>query len=160
MPGGSAPFLHEQSRKSSTRVSIGDERIHTIAAYAEATSTAFAIDRLLAHGVPRERIGVLMKERSNTGDVVFGEYSKAPEGATAGAAAGGALGAVIAGLSAAGSLTFPGLSLVAAGPIAAALAGAGTGGIAGALIGAVIGLGVRKRRRPSMRIGWKGAAHY
>jgi hypothetical protein len=61
------------------------------------------------------------------------------KGAGAGAAIGGALG-LLAGVA---SLTIPGVGpLIAAGPVAAAVAGVGIGAAAGGLIGALTQLGV------------------
>lgn len=76
-----------------------------------------------------------------THDREFGvkESTKAPEGAATGAAIGGTLGAIIAGLAAVGAIVIPGVGLVAAGPILAALAGAGAGGVVGAAAGAAAG---------------------
>ena len=55
--------------------------------------------------------------------------TKAGQGAGIGGAIGGTVGAVAAAIAAVGtSLVLPGLGLVVAGPIAAALAGAGAGG--------------------------------
>ena len=69
--------------------------------------------------------------------------SKALEGAGTGSAIGGTLGAVIAGIAAIGtSVLLPGLGLVVAGPLLAALAGAGAGGLTGGLIGALVGSGI------------------
>ncbi len=64
--------------------------------------------------------------------------NKAAEGAGIGGAIGGSLGAIAAAIAAVGTtIALPGLGLVIAGPLAAAIAGAGaaTGGIVGALIG-------------------------
>src|SRR5512143_568142 len=61
--------------------------------------------------------------------------NKALEGAGAGAGIGGTIGAILAVIGAAGTLAIPGLNIVAAGPIVAALTGAGAGGLAGGLIG-------------------------
>lgn len=73
--------------------------------------------------------------------------SKATEGAGVGSAIGGTLGAIAAGLAAVGtSLAIPGLGLVVAGPVVAALAGAGAGGITGGLIGALVGWGIPEER--------------
>jgi hypothetical protein len=67
------------------------------------------------------------------------EKTKAPEGAAAGAAIGGTLGAIVIGLVAVGSIALPGIGLLAAGPIVAALAGAGAGGATGGILGGLIG---------------------
>src|SRR5688500_6309328 len=68
--------------------------------------------------------------------------NKALEGAATGAGIGGTLGAIIAGLAAVGTLAIPGVGLVVAGPIAAALAGLGAGGAVGGIIGALVGAGI------------------
>jgi hypothetical protein len=69
-------------------------------------------------------------------------HSKLPEGVAVGATGGGAIGAIAAGLAAVGALAIPGVGILAAGPIVAALAGAAAGGAAGGLIGGLIGLGI------------------
>ena len=64
--------------------------------------------------------------------------NKAGEGAGVGGAIGGTVGAIAAAVVAIGTtIAIPGLGIVIAGPLAAALAGAGaaTGGIVGALVG-------------------------
>ena len=73
--------------------------------------------------------------------------SKAAEGAGIGGAIGGTLGAIAGAIAAAGTtLILPGLGLVIAGPIAAALAGAGAGGATGGIIGALVGWGIPEER--------------
>lgn len=69
--------------------------------------------------------------------------TKAWEDAGKGAAIGGGVGATLAALAAIGTtLALPGLGLLVAGPIAAALAGGGAGALTGGLIGALVGHGV------------------
>jgi hypothetical protein len=68
--------------------------------------------------------------------------NKALEGAAVGAGIGGTLGAILAGIAAVGTLAIPGVGLIAAGPIAAALAGLGAGAATGGLIGALVGAGI------------------
>ena len=69
--------------------------------------------------------------------------TKAWEGAGKGAAIGGGVGATLAAIAAIGTtLALPGLGLLVAGPIAAALAGAGGGALTGGLIGALVGSGI------------------
>ena len=73
--------------------------------------------------------------------------NKAMEGAGTGSAIGGTVGAVAGAVAAIGtSLLIPGLGIVVAGPLAAALAGAGVGGAAGGIIGALVGAGIPKER--------------
>lgn len=67
--------------------------------------------------------------------------SKAPEGATVGAGAGALIGGALGWLAGIGVVALPG-ALIAAGPIAAVLAGVGFGGTVGGITGALIGLGI------------------
>ncbi len=105
-------------------------------------SAEMAIDSLLRAGFRREDISMLMSETTHGRQFSIVENDKAGEGAAAGAAAGGAVGAIVAALAAIGAIAVPGLGLVAAGPIVAALAGAGAGGAAGSVVGALIGAGI------------------
>ena len=73
--------------------------------------------------------------------------NKAAKGAGIGGAIGGTVGAIAAAIAAVGtSLVLPGLGLVIAGPLAAAIAGAGAGGAGGSLIGALVGMGIPEER--------------
>lgn len=81
--------------------------------------------------------------------------SKALEGAGTGAAIGGTLGGVLAAIAAAATIAVPGLGLIVAGPIVAALAGAGAGGLTGGLIGALIGAGIPEERAKLYETGIK-----
>ena len=101
-----------------------------------------AVTALTDRGFMKDDISVLMSATTQGREFGIAESSKAPEGAVTGAALGGALGAVLAGLAAVGAIMVPGLGLVAAGPILAALAGAGAGGAAGGLIGGLVGAGI------------------
>ena len=68
---------------------------------------------------------------------------KAMEGAGVGSAIGGTAGAIIGAIAAIGtSIALPGLGLIIAGPLVAALAGAGAGGLTGGLVGALVGSGI------------------
>lgn len=82
--------------------------------------------------------------------------SKAAEGAGIGGAIGGTLGAIAAAVAAVGtSIAVPGLGLVVAGPLVAALAGAGAGGATGGLLGALIGWGMPEERVKHYETGIK-----
>ena len=73
--------------------------------------------------------------------------TKALKGAGTGAAIGGTVGATLAAIAAIGTtLALPGLGLLVAGPLAAAIAGAGAGGATGGLIGALVGAGIPEER--------------
>ena len=72
---------------------------------------------------------------------------KAWEDAGKGAAIGGGVGATIAAVLAIGTtLAIPGLNLLVAGPLAAALLGAGAGGLTGGIIGALVGHGIPEEK--------------
>jgi len=101
-----------------------------------------AADELARAGFAPEDVSILMSETTRGREFALREASKAPEGAATGATIGGVLGAVAAGLVAVGTIVVPGLGLVAAGPVLAALAGAGAGAAAGGLTGALVGLGL------------------
>ena len=73
--------------------------------------------------------------------------TKAMEGAGTGSAIGGTLGAIAGAVAAIGTtLLIPGIGIVVAGPLAAAVAGAGAGGITGGIIGALVGSGIPEAR--------------
>jgi hypothetical protein len=101
-----------------------------------------AFVELEEHGFNKERISVLMSDQTKGKAFTIEKGNKAGEGAAIGASLTGLAAAIAAGLAAVGSLTIPGLSLVAVGPIVAALTGAGIGAAAGGLIGSLIGLGI------------------
>jgi hypothetical protein len=82
--------------------------------------------------------------------------TKAAEGAGVGGAIGGTVGAVLASIAAVGtSIAIPGLGLVIAGPVAAALAGAGAGAATGGIVGALIGSGIPEERVTHYEAGLK-----
>jgi len=107
------------------------------------------IDSLYAHGYSADDINVLMSEQTRVTHFAKPdehEHTYADnlglEGAGVGGAIGTAVGASLAALAAVGtSLVIPGLNLVLAGPVAAALAGGGAGAVTGGLIGGLAGLG-------------------
>ena len=73
--------------------------------------------------------------------------TKAAEGAGIGGAIGGSLGAIAAAIAAVGTtIALPGLGLVIAGPLTAAIAGAGAGAATGGIVGALIGWGIPEER--------------
>lgn len=105
-------------------------------------SARLAVDQLVAKGVAKDKISVLMSDSTRGKEFAVEVNTKAPEGAAAGALTGGTLGAIAAGLTAVGSVALTGgASLVAVGPAVAALAGAGAGAAGGGLIGGLVGLG-------------------
>lgn len=104
-----------------------------------------AIDELKSHNFASEKISVLLPNRTvpEAEAAESAEMTKAPEGAVAGAGTGLVLGGTLGWLAGIGALAIPGLGpFVAAGPIAALLAGASAGGAVGGLTGALLGLGI------------------
>jgi hypothetical protein len=103
-----------------------------------------------ARGYGRDDVSLLMSDETRTRmfpkserDTELG--TKAAEGAGIGAVTGGGVGALLAGLAAAG-IAVPGLPIIAAGPLAAALAGGVTGGAVGGILGALVGYGIPEER--------------
>jgi hypothetical protein len=116
-----------------------------------------AVDALLKRGFTRDDISVLMSDETRSKHFALQSRTHAADGLGIGAAAGGTVGAVLAAIAAVGSTLFlPGLNLVIAGPIAAALAGLGAGGAAGGLIGALIGAGIPEYRAKVYEAGIRG----
>src|SRR6187455_734031 len=101
-----------------------------------------AYESLQTRGYGRDDVNLVMSDE--TRKTHFGSTegeqtelgTKAAEGAGVGGAIGGTVGAVLAAIAAVGTtIAIPGLGLVIAGPLAAAIAGAGAGGAAGGLVG-------------------------
>ncbi len=111
------------------------------ALYTEPADARRAHTGLLAAGFAPSDISVLMSEATRGKHFAIEGNTKAAEGAATGGVIGGALGAIAAGLVAVGVIALPGVGLLAAGPILAALAGAGAGAAVGGLSGGLIGLG-------------------
>ena len=106
-----------------------------------------AVDAILKRGYTRDDISVLMSDATRNQEFALQARTHAADGAGVGGAVGGVVGAVLAAIVAVGSTIFlPGLNLVIAGPIAAALAGAGAGAATGGVIGALIGAGIPEYR--------------
>src|SRR5205814_2957131 len=86
-------------------------------------------------GFANDQISVLLPDTQGTRDFAHEQHTKAPEGATT--------GGVLGWLAGIGAMTIPGVGpLIAAGPIASALAGAGAGAAVGGVTGALVGLGI------------------
>lgn len=109
-----------------------------------------AYNLLIDKGYTSDEIIVLMSDETHETHFKNRDHesnlgNKAMEKAGVGSAIGGTLGAIAGGIAAIGtSVALPGLGLIIAGPIVAALTGAGAGGLAGGLIGGLIGAGIPK----------------
>jgi len=116
-----------------------------------------ALDAIIKRGYTRDDISVLMSDATKNKEFAVETGTHAADGAGIGGAVGGAIGATLAAIAAVGvSVTLPGLGLVIAGPIVAALAGAGAGGATGGLIGALIGAGIPEHRAKVYDAGLRG----
>lgn len=116
-----------------------------------------AVDAIIKRGYTRDDISVLMSDATQTKEFALQARTHAADGAGVGGAVGGVVGAILAAIVAVGSTIFlPGLNLVIAGPIAAALAGAGAGGATGGVIGALIGAGIPEYRAKVYEVGLLG----
>ncbi|MEY4561967.1 MAG: hypothetical protein RLZZ618_1244 [Pseudomonadota bacterium] len=122
-----------------------------------------AYDSVTARGYDRNDVNLVMSDDTRkkhfTGttagrDTELG--NKAAEGAGVGGAIGGTVGAIAAAIAAVGTtLAIPGLGLVIAGPLAAAIAGAGAGAATGGIVGALIGWGIPEERVKEYEAGIK-----
>ena len=112
-------------------------------------ATERTFDWLQSRGYDPTEINILMSDRTRATfsdsdvDDQINSGSMATEGVAAGGAIGTAVGATVGAIAAIGtSIAIPGLGLVVAGPIFAALAGGGAGALAGGAIGGLVGLGI------------------
>lgn len=104
---------------------------------------SLAIQNLQDRGFTSDEISVVAKDRNDLRAIDDETGTKAPEGLAAGAATGGVLGGVTGLLAGVGALAIPGIGpILAAGPLAAAIAGMAVGAGAGGLVGGLVGLGI------------------
>jgi surface antigen len=138
----------------------------TVAAiFQDRTQAERAIDALRAAGFAGDQIGVALRDRRETGELVEETGTNAVEGAVSGALGGGLLGGVagfLVGLISA--LAIPGIGpIVAGGALASALgaaggtavAGAGIGAAAGGLVGALSGMGIPEEEARHLETGFR-----
>lgn len=119
--------------------------------YDDRRSAEHAIERLHRLGYQTGEISVLMHDKTRERQFAEKTGTHAAEGTITGAVIGGGLGALVAALTATGSLaaivgTGGAATPLVAGPLAAALAGLGAGGAAGGIIGALVGAGIPEHR--------------
>lgn len=132
------------------------------ALFRDRASAETAYDALRARGYTDQDINVMMSDEGRSthfGDAGAADTdlgNKAAEGAGTGSAIGGTVGAIVAAVAAIGtSIALPGLGLVVAGPLAAALMGAGAGGVTGGLLGALVGSGIPEEHAAQYETGIK-----
>jgi hypothetical protein len=119
-----------------------------------------AYQTAVSRGYTSKDIDVVMsdetRQRHFSGQAETELGNKAAEGAGIGGALGGTVGAIAAGIAAVGtSIAIPGLGIVLAGPVAAALAGAGAGAATGGLLGALVGWNIPEERLKHYESGVK-----
>jgi hypothetical protein len=114
------------------------------ALFRDPESAERAYRSLRERGYTKDDVNVLMSEETRRKHFLDSELgTKAAEGAAVGVAIGGVMGATLAALIAVGTtFVLPGLGLVIAGPIVAALAGGALGAATGGLAGALVGYGI------------------
>ena len=112
-----------------------------------------AVAQLKQIGYGQNEITIVMKDRANADNMAHRVGNRAMGGVGTGATIGGVIGAVLAAIFAAGTVVIPGGPLLAAGPLAAALAGAGAGGITGGVIGWLATFGVPEDVAPYYEYG-------
>jgi len=99
-----------------------------------------AVQLLENKGFLDQEISLLMSDSVGE-DFKIESSSKMPEGVAAGATAGGVIGALVAGLTAVGTIATGG-GLLIAGPLVAILAGGGAGAGVGGIVGGLAGAGM------------------
>jgi hypothetical protein len=124
--------------------------------YDDRRSAEEAVERLRRLGYGTDEISVLMHDKTREKQFAEKTGTHAAQGTVTGAVIGGGLGAIVAGLTATGSVaaivgTAGAATPLVAGPLAAALAGLGAGGAAGGIIGALVGVGIPERRARAYR---------
>lgn len=119
--------------------------------YYDRDTAESAVNRLHDMGYDRNDVSVMSKDHDRARQFAEDTGTKASEGTVTGGVIGGALGAIIAGLTATGSIaaiagTGGAAAPLVVGPLAAALAGLGGGGLIGGIIGALVGAGIPEDR--------------
>jgi hypothetical protein len=146
-------------------MSVADTSPVVTGIFPDRASAEAAWAELVERGYGEKDINVLMSDDTRKRDFPGDDAAptalgnKAAEGAGIGATIGGALGAIIAAVAAVGTtLAVPGVGLVVAGPIAAALLGAGAGGATGGMLGALLGWGIPAERAQHVEAGIRDGA--
>ena len=119
--------------------------------YFDREPASAAVDRLHELGYGPDDISVMMDDKTREKAFSATVKAKGSEGLAAGATVGGVLGAIVAGLTATGSVAAiagtGGLATpLVVGPLAAALAGLGVGAAGGGIVGGLIGVGIGEKR--------------
>ncbi len=132
-------------------MSTYDNDGYEIGMYFDRAPAEAAVDRLHGLGYDQNDIGVMMDDKTRERAFAAMTHAKGSEGVAAGATIGGVLGAIVAGLTATGSVaaiaaTGGRAAPLVAGPLGAARAGLGAGAAGGGIIGGLVGLGIGEGR--------------
>lgn len=119
--------------------------------FSDRDSAERAYKSVTDRGYDKGDVNLVMSDATRNKHFSTGEETelatKAGEGAGIGSAVGGAVGAIAGAVAAIGTtLTLPGLGVIIAGPLAAAIAGLGAGGLTGGIVGALVGWGIPEER--------------
>jgi hypothetical protein len=142
----------------SPEVQMREDDLYETALYTDHAPAQEAVERLHGLGYERDDISVAMEDKTREKAFAAITNAKGSEGIAAGATIGGVLGAIVAGMTATGSvIAIAGTGGLAAplvvGPLAAALAGLGAGGVAGGIVGGFIGAGIGEHRAKEIEKG-------
>jgi hypothetical protein len=138
---------------------MADKEYMATRLFNDRTSAEREYDALCARGYSAKDINVIMTEEGRKRHFSTGKTTELGNKALEGAGVGGGIGVVaggtLAAIAMAATAAVPGLGLLVAGPIAAALLGAGAGGVAGGAIGALVGAGIPEERVKEYESGLK-----
>jgi hypothetical protein len=113
-----------------------------VQAYESGTEAEDAVRALIDAGFTPDEISVVAQDEARATAAAGDPEEEIAAGAGIGAVTGGALGGIIGLLVGAAAVTLPGIGVVIAGPLAAALGGAGLGAITGGIAGGLTSIGV------------------
>lgn len=154
-----ADYNKDRVNEGSTGAARGSEKRMLTGLFRDRESAERAYKGMSERGYGKDDVNLLMsddtrKKHFADDDTELG--SKAWEGAGKGAAIGGGVGATLAAIAAIGTtLALPGIGLLIAGPIAAALAGGGAGALTGGVVGALVGAGIPEEHAKHYEKGLK-----
>ncbi|MGI8898472.1 MAG: hypothetical protein ACR2IB_08775 [Pyrinomonadaceae bacterium] len=152
-------FNKDRVSEGSQGAARGTEKRMLTGLFRDRESAERAYKGMSERGYGKDDVNLLMSEdtrKKHFSDKDTELGSKAWEGAGKGAAIGGGVGATLAAIAAIGTtLALPGIGLLIAGPIAAALAGGGAGALTGGLVGALVGAGIPEEHAKHYEKGLK-----
>jgi hypothetical protein len=138
---------------------MADKNYMATRLFTDRSSAEREYDALVTRGYSTKDINVIMTDEGRKRHFGTGKTTELGNKALEGAGVGGGIGVVaggaLAAIAVAATAAVPGVGLLVAGPIAAALVGAGAGGVAGGAIGALVGAGIPEERVKEYESGLK-----